>query len=93
MRYFGKVDTATKATFKSLDSQKFIVDYELPNDTTTHQSVIYFKTPLEKREDIRPVLEAMAKEAEEALGLVTSIVFMIHEIILLIHILSNSLVL
>lgn len=32
--------------------------------------IIPFKKPLQKREEIRLVLEAMAKEAEEALGLV-----------------------
>lgn len=70
VRYFGKVDNATKATFKSLDSRGFTLDYELPNDTKVHQTTIFFKTPLQKREEIRVVLEAMAKEAEEALGLV-----------------------
>lgn len=70
VRYFGHIDKATKATFKSLDSRSFSLDYYLPNDNQTHQVSIPFKIPLQKREDIRPVLEAMAKEAEEALGLV-----------------------
>lgn len=70
VRYFGNIDNATKATFKSLDSRSFTLDYELPDDTKVHQAVIFFKTPLQKREEIRVVLEAMAKEAEEALGLV-----------------------
>lgn len=70
VRYFGHIDNATKAIFKSLDSRSFTLDYHLPNDNETHQVSIPFKAPLQKREDIRPVLEAMAKEAEEALGLV-----------------------
>ncbi|KAF1801254.1 hypothetical protein V8B55DRAFT_1389761 [Mucor lusitanicus] len=73
VRYFGHIDNATKATFKSLDSRSFQLDYYLPNDTEVHQISIPFKTPLQKREDIRPVLEAMAKEAEEALGLPSSL--------------------
>lgn len=74
VRYFGKIDNATKATFKSLDSLRFTLDYELPADTKIHSVTIPFKTPLQKREEIRVVLEAMAKEAEEALGLVISII-------------------
>jgi hypothetical protein len=35
--------------------------------------IIPFETPLQRREEIRIVLEAMAKEAEEALGLVSSV--------------------
>ncbi|KAI8647961.1 hypothetical protein BD408DRAFT_449038 [Parasitella parasitica] len=70
VRYFGRIDNATKAIFKSLDSRSFTLDYHLPNDSQIHQVTIPFKTPLLKRQDIRPVLEAMAKEAEEALGLV-----------------------
>jgi hypothetical protein len=53
------------ATFKNIT-----VEYQLP-DGTTKDAFIDFKTPLTKREEIRPVLEAMAKEAEEALGLVS----------------------
>jgi putative heme iron utilization protein len=70
VRYFAKIDEATKATFKSIDSQKFTVDYEL-RDGSKGQVSIPFETPLSKREEIRPVLEAMAKEAETALGLVS----------------------
>ncbi|KAI8879921.1 hypothetical protein K501DRAFT_225748 [Backusella circina FSU 941] len=72
VRYFGKIDEATKATFKSIDSQKFTVDYELSNGTKGQVS-IPFEKPLRKREEIRPVLEAMAKEAETALGLPSSL--------------------
>jgi hypothetical protein len=49
----------------------------LPDNNQAHQVTIPFKTPLQKREDIRPVLEAMAKEAEEALGLVRMKIYMI----------------
>jgi hypothetical protein len=40
-------------------------------DGTVKDAFITFQTPLTKREEIRPVLERMAKEAEEALGLVS----------------------
>lgn len=70
VRYFGKIDHATKATFKNLNSTSFTLDYELPNDTQVYQVTIPFKTPLQTREEIRPVLEDMAKEAETHLGLV-----------------------
>ncbi|KAI8089955.1 uncharacterized protein BX664DRAFT_281299 [Halteromyces radiatus] len=73
VRYFGKIDNATSATFQSLDSQGFHVSYTLP-DNSSSQVYIKFKTPLTKREDIRPVLEDMAKEAETALGLPSSLV-------------------
>ncbi|KAI9487215.1 MAG: hypothetical protein EXX96DRAFT_615009 [Benjaminiella poitrasii] len=73
VRYFGKIDNATKATFKSLNSRNFTLDYELPNDSKLYQVTISFKEPLQKREDIRPVLEEMAKEAENALGLPSSL--------------------
>ncbi|KAI8992498.1 hypothetical protein BDB01DRAFT_717536 [Pilobolus umbonatus] len=69
VRYFGKKDNATKATFKSLDANGFIIEYSV-NNTEKGEVFIPFKTNLTKREEIRPVLEAMAKEAEEALGLV-----------------------
>ncbi|ORE19877.1 hypothetical protein BCV71DRAFT_176848 [Rhizopus microsporus] len=72
VRYFGKVDQATKATFKSISSTQFTVEY-ITTDGTEGTVSIPFKTPLTKREDIRPVLESMAKEAEDALGLVKRI--------------------
>jgi hypothetical protein len=74
VRYFGKINNATKATFKSLDSRSFTLDYQQANSNEIRQITIPFKTALEKREEIRPVLEAMAKEAEEALGLVYLII-------------------
>lgn len=78
VRYFGKINNATKATFKSLDSRSFTLDYQQANSNETHQIAIPFKIPLEKRDDIRPVLESMAKEAEEALGLVTNLEYKIN---------------
>ncbi|KAI7901987.1 uncharacterized protein BX663DRAFT_95834 [Cokeromyces recurvatus] len=73
VRYFGKIDNATKAKFKSINSKNFTLDYELPNDSKVYQLTIPFKTPLKKREEIRPILEEMAKEAETALGLPSSL--------------------
>lgn len=42
----------------------------MDNDTHIYQVTIPFKKPLQAREEIRPVLEEMAKEAETSLGLV-----------------------
>ncbi|KAG1455228.1 hypothetical protein G6F46_008262 [Rhizopus delemar] len=72
VRYFGQVDQATKATFKSLNARQFTLDYTL-SDGTTGQVSIPFKTPLTDRQEVRPVLESMAKEAEDALGLPSSL--------------------
>ncbi|ORY99353.1 hypothetical protein BCR43DRAFT_489144 [Syncephalastrum racemosum] len=72
VKYFGEQPDAISATFKSLDSQGFKLDYTL-EDGSQGECFIPFKTPLAKREDIRPVLENMAKEAETALGLPSSL--------------------
>ncbi|KAI9271425.1 hypothetical protein BY458DRAFT_435842 [Sporodiniella umbellata] len=69
VRYFSGLD-ASSATFKSISSTEFSLDYTL-SDGTTGETSIPFKTPLTDRNQIRPVLEAMAKEAENALGLVS----------------------
>ena len=71
VRYFGKQDSAESANFESLNSRGFTRSYKLPGDGTKHETFIEFKTPLTKRDEIRPVLEAMAQEAESALGLVS----------------------
>ncbi|KAI8377926.1 uncharacterized protein BYT42DRAFT_572203 [Radiomyces spectabilis] len=71
-RYFGGIDNAVSASFESLTSQGFTVSYVLP-DSTQGEVFIRFAQPLSKREDIRIVLEAMAKEAEEALGMPSSL--------------------
>ncbi|CAO3618336.1 unnamed protein product [Cunninghamella blakesleeana] len=73
VRHFGKIDNAITATFHSIDANGFTVLYELP-DGTSSQVYITFATPLTKREQIRPILEEMAKEAEDALGLPSSLV-------------------
>lgn len=67
VKYFGKKNNATKATFKSLDSTGFTVEYTVENKEKG-EIYIPFQKVLTKREEIRPVLESMAKEAEEALG-------------------------
>ena len=73
VRYFAKVDNAVSATFKSINEKGFTVSYKLPNDNNKnneHEAFIEFPALLTKREEIRPVLENMAAEAEGALGLV-----------------------
>ncbi|KAI9029576.1 hypothetical protein CLU79DRAFT_696043 [Phycomyces nitens] len=72
VRYFGRQDSAVSATFKSLNSHSFTVEYLLPNGTRG-ESVIPFPHLLTRRDEIRPVLESMAKEAESALGLPSSL--------------------
>ncbi|CAO3611014.1 unnamed protein product [Cunninghamella echinulata] len=72
VQFFGKIDNATSATFQSINANGFTVSYELP-DGTSSQVYIHFKTPLTRREEIRHVLEEMAKEAETALGLPSSL--------------------
>ncbi|KAI8137024.1 hypothetical protein BJV82DRAFT_675188 [Fennellomyces sp. T-0311] len=72
VRYFSKIDNATSATFKSINARGFTVTYTLP-EGIEQETFIEFKTPLTNREDIRPVLEEMAKEAETALGLPSSL--------------------
>ncbi|CAO3702400.1 unnamed protein product [Rhizopus stolonifer] len=71
VRYFGQLEAST-ATFKSINSTQFTLDYTLSNGITGELS-IPFQTPLTDRQQIRPVLESMAKEAEEALGLPSSL--------------------
>ncbi|ORX51703.1 hypothetical protein DM01DRAFT_1337203 [Hesseltinella vesiculosa] len=73
VRHFAGIDNVATATFESINSQGFQVSYTL-KDGMTDRAYIAFKTPLTKREDIRPVLEEMAKEAETALGLPSSLV-------------------
>lgn len=69
MKYFAKKTDAVSATFKSLNSKGFSVTYSLP-DESQHEVFIEYNAPVTKREDLRIVLEAMAKEAEDALGMV-----------------------
>ncbi|RUP23409.1 hypothetical protein BC936DRAFT_139007, partial [Jimgerdemannia flammicorona] len=72
VKYFAKATDAVSATFKSIDSTGFVVSYKKANGVEK-DARIEFQTPLTKREEIRPVLEAMAKEAEDALGLPSSL--------------------
>ncbi|KAG0171191.1 hypothetical protein DFQ28_004096 [Apophysomyces sp. BC1034] len=72
VRYFAKKDDAVSATFKHVNSRGFGLSYTMP-DGEEQETFIEFETPLTKRQDIRPVLEAMAKEAETALGLPSSL--------------------
>ncbi|CAO3594915.1 unnamed protein product [Absidia cylindrospora] len=72
VRYFGNIDDARSATFERIEFTGFHVSYEKDNGTTG-QVFIAFNTPLTNREDIRPVLQDMAKEAEDALGLPSSL--------------------
>ncbi|KAI7877987.1 hypothetical protein K492DRAFT_165369 [Lichtheimia hyalospora FSU 10163] len=66
-KHFGNLDTASSANFESLNAHGFKLSYVLENGEQG-ETFIQFATPLTKREEIRPVLEGMAREAEEALG-------------------------
>lgn len=72
-KHFGNLDTASSANFESLNAQGFKLSYVLENGEQG-ETFIQFATPLTKREEIRPVLEGMAREAEEALGWVNSLI-------------------
>jgi hypothetical protein len=69
VKHFGKKADAVHATFKSLNSKGFIVEYE-KEDGSKDEVFIEYNASVTKREDVRPVLEEMAKEAEAALGMV-----------------------
>ncbi|KAI9246737.1 hypothetical protein BDA99DRAFT_526815 [Phascolomyces articulosus] len=73
VRYFANQDSAVSANFESLNSRGFTMSYKLTSEGEKQETFIEFKTPLTKREEIRPVLEEMAKEAESALGLPSSL--------------------
>ncbi|OZJ05424.1 hypothetical protein BZG36_01653 [Bifiguratus adelaidae] len=68
VKYFGKRPDAVSAQFQSIDSKGFTLSFT-DSHGQTGQVRAHFKTPLTKREEIRPVLQDMAKEAETALGL------------------------
>ncbi|GAA5808905.1 hypothetical protein MFLAVUS_002304 [Mucor flavus] len=72
VKYFAKKTDAVSATFKSLNSKGFLVAYKT-QDGGDHEAFIEYNAPVTKREDLRPVLEDMAKEAEEALGMPSSL--------------------
>ncbi|KAI9299578.1 hypothetical protein BJ944DRAFT_274110 [Cunninghamella echinulata] len=76
VKYFGKQPEAIKATFKSLDAYGFTLEYETLDQQDLIMTISWPETcspPLTKREQIRPILEDMAKIAEEALGMPTSL--------------------
>ncbi|KAI7898073.1 uncharacterized protein BX663DRAFT_270760 [Cokeromyces recurvatus] len=70
-KYFGKKTDAVSATFKSLNSKGFLIVYKTM-DGSEHEVFIEYIRPVTKREDVRPVLEDMAEEAEAALGMPSS---------------------
>ncbi|KAI8074476.1 hypothetical protein BC940DRAFT_288332 [Gongronella butleri] len=72
VRHFAGIDNVATATFDSIDSMGFYVNYT-QKDGADGRVYIAFQSPLTKREQIRPVLEEMAKEAEAALGLPSSL--------------------
>ncbi|KAI8086482.1 uncharacterized protein BX664DRAFT_360006 [Halteromyces radiatus] len=76
VRYFGKKKSAIKANFKSLDAYGFTIEYDTPEEQGL-ETVIPWPTssspPLTTRDQVRPLLESMAKEAEEALGMPSSL--------------------
>jgi hypothetical protein len=53
-----------------LNSNGFIVTYKT-SDGSEHEAFIKYTSPVVKRDDVRKVLEEMAKEAEDALGMVS----------------------
>ncbi|KAI8970266.1 hypothetical protein BDF20DRAFT_916094 [Mycotypha africana] len=72
VKHFGKKLDAVSATFKSLNSQGFIVTYKNA-EGKEDEVFIEYTSPVTKREDVRVVLEDMAKEAEKALGMPSSL--------------------
>lgn len=66
-KHFGSLDTVSSANFESLNARGFTLSYVLENGEQG-ETFIEFATPLTRREEIRPVLEGMAREAEQALG-------------------------
>lgn len=69
VKHFAKKTDAVSATFTSLNSKGFTVTYKTI-DGSQHESFIEYTAPVTIREDLRPVLQEMAKEAEAALGMV-----------------------
>ncbi|KAI8886279.1 hypothetical protein K501DRAFT_244552 [Backusella circina FSU 941] len=72
VRYFADKKEAVSATFTSLNSNGFIITYKT-SDGSEHEALIKYTSPVVKRDDVRKVLEEMAKEAEEALGMPSSL--------------------
>ncbi|KAI9317047.1 hypothetical protein BX666DRAFT_1941420 [Dichotomocladium elegans] len=68
-KYYGRLYTAQSASFESLTARGFWLSYLLASGARG-KIFIEFKPPLTNRDQIRPALETMAREAEAALGLV-----------------------
>ncbi|ORZ12678.1 hypothetical protein BCR42DRAFT_355820 [Absidia repens] len=76
VRHFGKKSDAVRATFKSLNADGFTIQYDTAQEKDLETVIPWPATaspPLTKREQVRPILEEMAKEAEEALGMPSSL--------------------
>ena len=71
-KYFGDSRTAMHAKMIDIDSSGIVLDVTM-EDGQQEEINVKFKTPLQRYEEVRPVLEEMAKEAETALGLVSDL--------------------
>ena len=69
-KYYGDSRTAMHAKMIDIDSSGIGLDVTM-EDGQQEEIHVKFKTPLRGYEEVRPVLEEMAKEAETALGLVS----------------------
>jgi hypothetical protein len=68
-KYYGDAQTATNAQMLDIDSSGIILEVTM-EDGRQEDVHVKFKTRLQSYEQVRPVLEEMAKEAETALELV-----------------------
>ncbi|ORX49119.1 hypothetical protein DM01DRAFT_1385262 [Hesseltinella vesiculosa] len=73
VRYFGKKHNAIQATFTSLNAQGFTATYATAQDAGLQVFIPWPQPPLTERGQIRPALEAMADEAQKALGMPSSL--------------------
>ncbi|CAO3623890.1 unnamed protein product [Cunninghamella blakesleeana] len=76
VKHYAKKPEAIKATFKSLDANGFSLSYDTLEQQDLEITIPWpttYSPPLTKREQIRPILEDMAKIAEEALGMPSSL--------------------
>lgn len=69
VKYFSKKKDAVSASFKALNSKGFTIIYKT-SDNSEYEAFIEYNTPVTKIEDVPPILESMAIEAETALGMV-----------------------
>ncbi|ORE01098.1 hypothetical protein BCV72DRAFT_299788 [Rhizopus microsporus var. microsporus] len=68
VKYFSKKKDAVSASFKALNSKGFTIIYKT-SDNSEYEVFIEYNTPVTKIEDVPPILESMAIEAETALGM------------------------